>query len=283
MGNQGDGLGYRYIQQPLKQKTRNGIYYQGRPKKSTNNTSLPYPNFLDFVNEFNNAAYEGDISFKGGKKPTAFIRKLFEIAGLRKNAIVLDFFAGSGSTGQAVLEANIADRGNRQFILCTNNENNIMLRDCYPRIKKTIKGYENSNGKRVEGFGGSAKFYKTEFIGKHNALKVSDEDWIELSHNAGELISIAENTLDLVKQNKYYQLFENTLTKKKTAIYFREELDKFDDFVAEVLALQDETSVFIFSWGNETFSEEFSVNNKIKVKTIPKPILQIYQEINNTR
>lgn len=60
----------------------------------------------------------------------------------KKDAIILDIFAGSGTTGHAVLELNKHDNGNRQFILCTNNENNICTNVTYPRIKKVIDGYE---------------------------------------------------------------------------------------------------------------------------------------------
>ena len=56
-----------------------------------------------------------------------------------KNAKVLDFFAGSGTTAQAVLLANIEDGGNRNFILCTNNENGICENVTYKRIHDTIK------------------------------------------------------------------------------------------------------------------------------------------------
>ena len=58
------------------------------------------------------------------------------------NAIILDFFAGSGTTGHAVLEMNKEDGGNRQFILCTNNENSICNEVTYPRVKNVIKGYK---------------------------------------------------------------------------------------------------------------------------------------------
>ena len=61
---------------------------------------------------------------------------------LKPDGVVLDFFAGSGTTAHAVLEMNKQDDGQRQFILCTNNENNICSEVCYPRIKKVIKGYE---------------------------------------------------------------------------------------------------------------------------------------------
>lgn len=54
-------------------------------------------------------------------KPTQLIRKLVQMSS-SQDATVLDFFAGSGTTGHAVMELNKKDGGNRQFILCTNNE-----------------------------------------------------------------------------------------------------------------------------------------------------------------
>lgn len=53
-------------------------------------------------------------------KPVDLIKRCIQIG--NKNAIVLDFFAGSGTTAQAVLKANLEDSGNRKFIICTNNE-----------------------------------------------------------------------------------------------------------------------------------------------------------------
>ena len=60
----------------------------------------------------------------------------------RQSATILDFFAGSGTTGHAVLDLNKQDGGNRKFILCTNNENNICEDVTYPRIHNVIKGYK---------------------------------------------------------------------------------------------------------------------------------------------
>ena len=76
-------------------------------------------------------------------KPVEFIKKIIKSVP-KKNSIVLDFFAGSGTTAQAILELNEEDNGNRKFILCTNNENNICEKITYERIKKTI---ENLNKK----------------------------------------------------------------------------------------------------------------------------------------
>ena len=209
-------------------------------------------------------------------KPVSLIKHLIKISS-EKNSVVLDFFAGSGTTGQAVVESNQDDDGQRQFILVTNNDevvngkkHKIMSDICYPRVKKVAKLYKSG-----------AKFYKTAFIGKNNILNATDQDKIELAHNAGELLAIAENTLELTKQNKFYQLFEDGNKEKYTAVYFREELDKFDEFIEIVKKLKKQTAVYIFSWGNEEDIEEFDDIEQIKIKTIPLPILEIYKQIYN--
>ncbi|MDF2880227.1 MAG: adenine-specific methylase [Clostridiaceae bacterium] len=59
-----------------------------------------------------------------------------------KNSKILDYYAGSGTTGCAVMELNHEDGGNRIFVLITNDENNICTDICFPRISNTAKIYE---------------------------------------------------------------------------------------------------------------------------------------------
>ena len=66
-----------------------------------------------------------------------------------KNAIILDFFAGSGTTAQAVMELNKEDGGDRRFILVTNNENNIAQDITRERIYRVIKGH-GSQGQKIK-------------------------------------------------------------------------------------------------------------------------------------
>jgi adenine-specific DNA-methyltransferase len=66
---------------------------------------------------WNNVAKEGGISFPNGKKPIAFIQKMIELSTTGENSeIIIDFFAGSGSTAHAVLDLNARDNGDRRFI-----------------------------------------------------------------------------------------------------------------------------------------------------------------------
>lgn len=77
-------------------------------------------------------------------KPVELIRHFINVAS-KPNSIILDFFAGSGTTAQAVMEANQADGGERTFIVCTNNENKICSDITWPRIKAAQKLLNNND------------------------------------------------------------------------------------------------------------------------------------------
>ena len=68
--------------------------------------------------EFNNVGTEGGVPFDGGKKPVAFINKILEISkGNKDHLIVLDFFAGSGSTGHCIIEGNKISKNNQVILV----------------------------------------------------------------------------------------------------------------------------------------------------------------------
>lgn len=215
-------------------------------------------------------------------KQMSFIKRILSI--FDKDAIILDFFAGSGTTGHAIIELNSEDDGSRQAILVTNNENDICTKVCYPRLLNAINGWidKKSKKKKYDGMGGSLKYYKTEFIGSNDITNINDDDRIEFAQNAGELLSIAENTLYLIGKNEYHQLFTDNIN-RFTAVYFREELLEFDYFYEMVkdLSSKGEVIVYIFSWGVNEFSGQFLEFSNVTVKAIPQPILEIYQKIYN--
>ena len=78
-------------------------------------------------------------------KPVRLIKRVLALAS-KRDSLVLDYFAGSGTTAQAVLEVNVEDGGNRRFILITNNEQNICDEVTCPRIQKVIEGYGETKG-----------------------------------------------------------------------------------------------------------------------------------------
>ena len=89
-----------------------------------------------------------DLGFKkedfGFPKPVKLMKTLI-FSNCKKDSIILDFFAGSGTTGQAVLELNKEDGGNRKFILCVNGSGN-SDQICKERLRRVITG-KTSDGK----------------------------------------------------------------------------------------------------------------------------------------
>lgn len=105
-------------------------------------------------------------------KPVRLMKAL--LSHFPKDAMVLDFFAGSGTTGQAVLELNKEDGGNRHFIICTDNQDDICRGVTLPRIKTVITG-RRANGKNYENSSpGDLKHYITDYIPKNSEHLVDD-------------------------------------------------------------------------------------------------------------
>lgn len=142
-------------------------------------------------------------------KPSELIQYFiaFEINNMSsKNAIILDFFAGSGTTAQAVLAQNKKDNGNRCFILCTNNENNICRDVTYERIKRVID---------KEKYDASLKYYKIDYVPideklyyeyadellKHVRELVELENGINFTGNAEIAIAVTEEDLAAFTDN----------------------------------------------------------------------------------
>lgn len=233
----------------------------------------------------------------------------------KKDSIFLDFFAGSGTTGHAVLELNKKDNGDRKFILCTNNEvgeekekefkyiykineeeleiwkkekrkewinwcDNFGIASSitYERIKRTINGYKNKKGEKIDGIGGNLRYYKTDLVNIERLHNAPDQAKIDLTYQAGEMIGLKENTLNEIEKNDWWQIFKGN--GKITAIYFKEDKEKLLKLVEILEKEKQPTALYIFSWGKNEYKSEYSSSN-IRVEDIPEPILEVYKEINH--
>ncbi len=187
--------------------------------------------------------------------------------------IILDFFAGSGTTLHAVLDFKDNDM---QCILVTNNEGNICTEICYPRIKKVIHGYKNRNGNQVIGLGGNLKYYKTDFVGSepsHRNKKL-------LTRKSVDLLCIREGTFKEEVKKKDYFIYSNA--EKYTAILFDEM--KIPEFKKEISKLEKPVLVYIFSLDGDDYREVFeTLKNDITLCAIPEAILKVYRRIHAAR
>ena len=116
---------------------------------------------------------------------TVNLLKIFLQASTYSNSIVLDFFAGSGTTGHAVAQLNKEDGGNRKYILCTNNENKICEEVTYKRLSNIQEELPHN-----------LKYFKTRFIEKED-----EELEYSLLNNVKTLIEL-EHAIDLSESDK---------------------------------------------------------------------------------
>ena len=89
-------------------------------------------------------------------KPTRLIQRILQIAS-DKDSLILDSFAGSGTTGHAVLKQNAEDGGSRRFIL-VEMDDGIARKVTAERVRRAATGYTHAKGHAVDGLGGGFKF-----------------------------------------------------------------------------------------------------------------------------
>lgn len=257
------------------------IHFDGEEVKKIKERSILYDlaTTTDGTNELTDIFGEKDV-FEN-PKPTELIKFFLRFGG-NQTAIVLDFFAGSGSTGHAVAKLNEEDAGGRRFILCTNNEeldNNgskikhrICTDVCYPRITKVIKGYKNAKGEKIPGLGGNLRYYTTDFV----EAGPSDKNKRKLVNESTEMLCIKESAFDLVKESEDFKIFKNA--DKHLGIIFHE--DAIDDYKKAIKKIDGHFNTYVFSMTDDPHTAAFAdIKARVTLCAIPEVILKVYREV----
>jgi len=171
--------------------------------------------YWDFNAKMKNLTKEGNVVFPNGKKPVDLIKRIISLYP-SDNCTILDFFAGSGTTAHSVISLNYEDLGKRNYILCTNNENNICENITYKRLENVIKGYKNNNGKEYNALGSNLKYYRCTYIPRintekenlHNNLLINIKNLIQLENG----IEIDDNTIKVYLDESELDKFSNNQT-----------------------------------------------------------------------
>ena len=193
----------------------------------------------------------------------------------KKGAVILDFFAGSGTTGHAVLELNKEDGGNRQFILCTNNENNICTEVCYPRIEKVIEGYMNNKKEKVAGLGSNLKYFKTSFVKKGLS---QDDLKIRLTRECAEMLCLREGIFEEVKNTADYKIFKQG--DRVMGIYYSLDRDALKSLKNDLNKMTDNKILYCFTLDPLGLDKnDFTDWDNVTLEPIPQKILDVYDQI----
>ena len=263
-----DGWTWKWSKEKVEWGIRNGFIDITPSSKKENGWAVRYKIYLNVDNENRpiekSAPYKNLITTILNANAAADIKKMFngktvfqysKPVGLmgfllscekNKKALILDFFAGSGTTGQAVLEKNMEDGGNRHFILCTNNENNICEEGTYQRLKTVITGKCADGSQYSEGLPANLKYYKTDFVDKE-----SEEIYDDLLEHTKEMIQLQYGVK--VDNQKYIMIMDD---------------DEMDEFEKHFDEFKDIEVVFINQDVLLSTSQEKLLQN-INTKIIP--------------
>ena len=219
--------------------------------------------------------FDGKVVFDFSK-PVKLICFLLSLR--PKNATILDFFAGSGTTLHATMQLNSEDGGHRKCILVTNNENNICEKVTYERNKRVIQGYTTPKGEQVAGLShNKLRYYKTEFVPRWHS-----------NRNRHLLMSSLVDLLCI--KNDIYQeqeTFGGKRFKKSVLRYFKDEagqmlvilnenvVSTIVPMIAEVATKQHPLKVYVYADGPYAYVDEFkSVLPVIDLCALPDAFLQ---------
>ncbi|PKP08648.1 MAG: type III restriction endonuclease subunit M [Bacteroidetes bacterium HGW-Bacteroidetes-4] len=197
-------------------------------------------------------------------KPTKLIDKIINIS-TNKNSLILDSFAGSGTTAHAVLKLNKQDGGNRKFILIEMEDyaKNITAE----RVKRVIIGY-GENGKNTEGTGGSFDYYQ---LGKPLFLendmlneevsfeKIREYVWFSETRQSYKAVNQKEEHLLGVSNSSAYYFY-----------YYKNELTTLDDsFLRKLKTKAEQYTIYA---DNCVLDDSLMQKYHITFKKIPRDI-----------
>lgn len=207
---------------------------------------------------------EGNVDFKNGKKPIKLIERLLKSVKKQKITVV-DFFAGSGTTGEVVLKLRNEKDNNINFILCTDNVEGICDNATFPRLKYAINNY-----------GGNLQYFKTGFVKK---TKNRDQVKINLTRKCTEMLCVKENIFNLEVEEKDFKVFSSNKKERFLCIYYNFIDDTFDEFLAEIKKLKGKKIIYMFSMDNIVEKSLFAGIKNIKIEAIPQNILDVYNQL----
>lgn len=216
-------------------------------------------------------------------KPTTLISYLANFCD-RNNIKILDFFAGSGTTLQAIMQLNADDGGQRQCILVQNNEGNICENVTYERNKRVIKGYTTPKGEHVEGLhGNNLRYYKIDFVAREH----TPQNMRDLMSAATDLLCIKEDMYTEVKKfgpwnelpNFALRHFANSEGGEMLIIYREEVIEDVVDALVD-MDFKKKLKIYVFSPDRDPYADEFDeVSDKIELCALPAAIYDAYREV----
>lgn len=214
--------------------------------------------------------------------------------------VILDFFAGSGTTLHAILELESERQSGITGIIVTNNEvdrkmTGVMLKKgihehtqefqaegicrkiTYPRLSKVIMGYQTKDGDSILGLkGNNLRYYRCDFLPRTPSLKNKRE----LTKSATDLLCIKEGCyteVNLSVPKNELRMFQKG-EKQLMVVYDDQSIGKAVEMIKALEATH--TKVYVFSIGSDPYTDDFAeVQDKVELCALPDAIYKAYQHV----
>lgn len=267
----------------IKYKVYEKVDNEGNPRKKIGRA---YTNLIiDPINQQGNTEisniFDGLNPFSN-PKPIGLVNYLLNTLSNNKS-IILDFFAGSGTTLHATMQLNAEDGGHRKCILVTNNENNICEEVTYERNKRVIQGYTTPKGENVEGLhDNNLRYYRTTLLSRDKSVK-----------NMRQLVRLATDML-CIKNDVYTEAefcgkhinpniaryFDNGQGNRMLVIYEERAISLLVQLMAQTEDDGIKTMVYVFSPGADPYTDDFEdVAERVKLCALPSAIYEAYKRV----
>lgn len=258
--------------------------YTKRYQKDAEEKGKVPPNYIDDCINSLGTNRLGDLSIDFSfSKPCELIIKLIQYTNKKNDIYVLDFFAGSGTTLDAIMQLNAEDGGHRKCILVTNNENNICEEVTYERNKRVIQGYTTPKGEEVEGLhNNTLRYYRTNFLSRDKSVK-----------NMRQLVRLATDML-CIKNDVYTEAefcgkkinpniaryFDNGQGNRMLVIYEERAIQLLVQLMAQTEDDGIKTMVYVFSPGADPYTDDFEdIAERVKLCALPSAIYEAYKRV----
>ena len=195
-------------------------------------------------------------------KPVRLLERILQI-GCEKNDIVLDFFAGSGTTAHAVYKLNKEDGGNRRTILVSSTEATVeepaknLCRDvCATRVRRVIEGYND-----IPGLGGDFAYLKCRRIQPSLLTEIDHEQvWIALQLTHLDSISPLDESVPIaVTENEDVRLIYIPHFRAKHMKQLRQ-------------AIKDVASCIVYTWQPALVGSKINDAVNVQIEAVPESL-----------
>ncbi len=214
-------------------------------------------------------------------KSTNLLRTILG-ANSSKECLILDFFAGSGTTLHATMALNAEDGGKRQCILVTNNENGICENVTYERNKRVIEGYTTPKGQKVEGLtDNSLRYFRTAFVGRRR----TPQNMRRLMMLATDMLCIKEDIY--TEHDEFcgqptlangYRYFADR-GRQMLIVYSEEAIYPLVELISGI-KVDEPITVYVFSPANDPWTSEWEdVADKVRPTALPAAIYNAYKRV----